>query len=806
DSINAGAGDDKIIVNGNGATVTAGEGSDNVNISATVQDVTISDFNEQDVMTISGTFEVGSVRVEDMLLVITDKTGTRKIRLGDFNNATDATVNVGEISTTIANWLTNSGIDLNNVEQTSYAESVGIKNSSAQDTSDASNVSSDADTTTNPDSTNNPAVNVDLANVDTSAAGNVVVDGATVGTLSSTYPNATTFTRNGLTIHLLGFVSNTVGDPGNSSDDSLITPLTLDQLTNDQRTIIAGLFKWWGNECLTLNEDSYGISFNSDTTMIKDIGLYFFDGRGYSTTLAAVWNWQSIYNDGSGDGSTTQLLLSVNMGYYTNIDADDVDGESTSKKASLLDRTLAHEFTHALMAANTRYFQYLPRFIKEGAAELTHGIDDERATNIFKIAYDSEWLDKSLNLTDKDSSSQSTGDAYAGGYMFLRYFTRQAALQTLFDTNEPDTPLLILGTNDADDIYNERNGATVQALGGNDTIENIGANVLIDGGTENDIVDNYGLSATINAGNDDDVITNTSVIKIDSEGNVLGVVNSADNASINGGAGSDTIDNFGAMATINGGAGDDVIRNNGVIAIDENNEYVFAVSSEVSINGGAGNDYIKNENDAATLSGGADNDTIDNVDGANVLFEYTAGDGNDVIYGFNETSTLKIGGGSGTYFAEVIDNDIILTVGTGKITLSSAAFLSTINIEGVEAADDPLLIVGTAGADSIINEREGVTIRALGGNDTITNIGDKVFVDGGAGDDDIDNQSFYATINGGEGSDTIRNISDSVKVDGGADNDLITNYGLVVTIDGGKGDDSISLNSTGVLVRYTAGD
>ncbi|MBQ4494196.1 MAG: hypothetical protein II968_00350 [Selenomonadaceae bacterium] len=34
-------------------------------------------------------FEVGSALIEDTLLVITDKTGTRKIRLGDLNQQLD---------------------------------------------------------------------------------------------------------------------------------------------------------------------------------------------------------------------------------------------------------------------------------------------------------------------------------------------------------------------------------------------------------------------------------------------------------------------------------------------------------------------------------------------------------------------------------------------------------------------------------------------------------------------------------------------------------------------------------------------
>ena len=56
DSINAGAGDDSITVNGSGTTVTGGAGKDTIEISAHVDDVTLTDFSGEDVMTISGSF------------------------------------------------------------------------------------------------------------------------------------------------------------------------------------------------------------------------------------------------------------------------------------------------------------------------------------------------------------------------------------------------------------------------------------------------------------------------------------------------------------------------------------------------------------------------------------------------------------------------------------------------------------------------------------------------------------------------------------------------------------------------------
>lgn len=66
------------------------------------------------------------------------------------------------------------------------------------------------------------------------------------------------------------------------------------------------------------------------------------------------------------------------------------------------------------------------------------------------------------------------------------------------------------------------------------------------------------------------------------------------------------------------------------------------------------------------------------------MFTYAEGDGNDIISGFNATSTLQIGDGTGTYSTEKNGDDIIVTVGDGKITLQGAVNLSTVNISGNE--------------------------------------------------------------------------------------------------------------------------
>ena len=172
-------------------------------------------------------------------------------------------------------------------------------------------------------------------------------------------------------------------------------------------------------------------------------------------------------------------MLAVNTRYYHDITG--VDGESPSTSA-LLDRTLAHELNHALLATNIKYHQKLPKFITEGVAEVVHGIDDERRSSILKAAKNNDVLAAGFN-------DDSNGSPYVSGYLFWKFFTRQAVLQTLFD-DIAENPKLISLSDDDDDYLNEKDGATIAGSGGNDTLNNNGRNSVIDGGSGNDELNN----------------------------------------------------------------------------------------------------------------------------------------------------------------------------------------------------------------------------------------------------------------------------------------------------------------------------
>ena len=289
--------------------------------------------------------------------------------------------------------------------------------------------------------------------------------------------------------------------------------------------------------------------------------------------------------------------------------------------------------------------------------------------------------------------------------------------------------------------------------------------------------------------------------------------------------------NANSYATINGGAEDDTIYNSGITH--------WSV-----LNGGAGNDSIYNAlGNYVTITGGVGNDTIriKSLNASNNVIQYWEGDGNDYFIdewdALSPNWTLKIGDGSGTYSSQKSGNDIVVTVGEGKITLANMGS-KTVNIEGNYSK----IITGTEGADTITISSNYTFVQALGGrdyiydyweapnhstidagdgNDTIQNSGgyltasgwdpgNYLSINGGAGNDSIQNSGSNVTILGGAGNDYIENQGSNVSINGGAGDDTITIYGTPysITIEGGTGDDSIinSYSGSDILYKYNEGD
>ena len=358
------------------------------------------------------------------------------------------------------------------------------------------------------------------------------------------------------------------------------------------------------------------------------------------------------------------------------------------------------------------------------------------------------------------------------------------------------------GGNGDDELYSFGNKVTLIGGKGNDTIGNYsegyvdgelvfegGKNVSINGGSGNDLINSYGIKSTVDGGTGDDTITNGGdTVKVIGGKGEDSIDNSGDNVKIDGGDDSDTIKSSGVETSIVGGSGSDSISNSGTNA---------------TISGGSGNDKIINNAKNVTISGGTGNDNISlSSDAINNTIKYSSGDGNDKIIGFNATSTLKIGNGKSTYSSEIFDKEnVVVTVGKGKITLVGAATLSDINILGKKKGYTSFVITNNSSSpvtvDSsfkIVNASKRTKATKITGNALANSISggsksDSIY--GGNGNDSIFGNSGNDRLFGESGGDVLNGGSGKDKLSGGSGNDKLFGGSGDDSLSGGKGNDTL---------------
>ncbi len=184
-----------------------------------------------------------------------------------------------------------------------------------------------------------------------------------------------------------------------------------------QARVICGLNSWWIPQSLQLIESSYGMNFAEAGTTVHDMTVNFVD-EGQNGRLAYV-------SYGVNErGEANSLALNINMAYYGDISGTDFNGVSSSAGWIYLDRTIAHELVHGVMAANISYPQALPSFFTEGIAEVVHGVDDVRTSTIRTLASDEGALRIALNVNHISDGSAFDAE-YAAGYLALRYLANR---------------------------------------------------------------------------------------------------------------------------------------------------------------------------------------------------------------------------------------------------------------------------------------------------------------------------------------------------------------------------------------------
>ena len=208
-------------------------------------------------------------------------------------------------------------------------------------------------------------------------------------------------------------------------------------------------------------------------------------------------------------------------------------------------------------------------------------------------------------------------------------------------------------------------GATLEGGAGDDTLYNNNTNAVIIGGEGNDEFANSANSVNASGGDGNDLMINGQYF-----------TRGGTNLTISGGAGEDTITNSGSNSVLDGGAGNDLIHNGYYYYKPRNRYYEYTEG-----------DWQKDSLGTArvTISGGTGDDTIYSRGNGYNIFQYSTGDGADIIYGFQNNDTLKI---SGSYTTQKSGSDVIVSVGSGSITLKD--YSGAVNIQSVSNGNSPV--------------------------------------------------------------------------------------------------------------------
>ena len=400
----------------------------------------------------------------------------------------------------------------------------------------------------------------------------------------------------------------------------------------------------------TLKTTPLGIALSTYSTA-KTLYNAWQDFKNFTSYIGNLGSTSTV-NGGNGDDTIVSDGIAPRIFEYKNGDGND----------EIHKFTVENIFKSALnLLSNNNFMSTL---------HITQGQISEVQVNgsdvLFKIGTGSIKLVDGANkkfklLTENGSlTTRAYGKDEETGELICSIFG-SADDDVIKDTiNASNTRYVIYGDSGADSLVGNDKNDTLWGGTEDDTMRSAGEDTLRgEGGNDFLYAANKSL---LDGGADDDTIYSGKTISYpDPQGYVPA---NGNKNTVYGGTGDDEIHNYGNETSIEGGANNDYIYNIGENRLIEGSLILGGYA--VTIDGGTGNDYIFNS-------------------GNKVLFKYNEGDDNDVIEGFNETSTLRIGDGDGTYSKKTSEDgfDIIVTVGNGTITLKDAAILiDSVNIEG----------------------------------------------------------------------------------------------------------------------------
>ena len=232
------------------------------------------------------------------------------------------------------------------------------------------------------------------------------------------------------------------------------------------------------------------------------------------------------------------------------------------------------------------------------------------------------------------------------------------------------------------------------------------------------------------------------------------------------------------------------------------NDTLIGNAENDSLYGGADNDVIKGEGADDLIEGGTGNDTLTGGDGADT-FVYSSGDGNDVITDYTAgEDTLQFK--SGTPKFKVNGNDVVITVGSGKITVKGAADRVITYIEnGKEKTwPDSIDIDETTNTVILSKDYMRTSFNLAGYADDIQTVDAsavtrELSITGNSAANRIIGSEEDDVIDGGAGKDTLLGGDGNDSLNGGKGNDVLI---------GGAGNDTYTGGAGADIFVYSKGE
>ncbi|HEY0024466.1 MAG TPA: calcium-binding protein, partial [Longimicrobium sp.] len=293
--------------------------------------------------------------------------------------------------------------------------------------------------------------------------------------------------------------------------------------------------------------------------------------------------------------------------------------------------------------------------------------------------------------------------------------------------------------------------------------------------------------------------------------------------------GNDTIYAAAGADTLEGGAGDDNLQGqdgNDLLKGGIGGDSLSGGNGADDLQGEAGNDYLYGDAGNDVFDGGAGNDYLSGGTGADV-YRFGRGYGSETVYN-HDGDAVGVNADTISFAADVLPanvtvrrsgEDLLLSINGTTDSLRVQSYFSQDGasqyaVESIQFADGTawdvaaikaMVVVPTAGNDTLYGYATDDVFNGLEGNDTIYGAAGADTLEGGAGDDNLQGQDGNDLLKGGIGGDSLSGGNGADDVRGEAGDDYLYGDGGNDVFDGGTGNDYLSGGSGADVYRFGRG-